>query len=92
MTNSPHIRRVFLDPHLHDAAKELSDAQGVSVSEVVREAMAGFTTGEYPQQGRVLRPVKIWIDPEEYAAFAAKARESGVTIRRALEIALENTL
>lgn len=89
---SARIRSVFLDPDMHDAVKVYADANGMSVSEVIREAMASFTTGKYPTRKRTLRRVTMWIDPGQYAAFAKKARDSDVTIRHALELALDETL
>jgi len=88
----PHIRPVYVDPHLHEEVKKYADTHGTSVSEVLRDAMAGFTAGSYPARRRIFKRVNIWVEPEEYAAFVKKAKESGVTIRHALEIAMEETL
>lgn len=86
------IRSVYLPPALHKEVEEFARANGMSVSDVLRESMAGFASGAYPPRRRVLKRVTMWIDPKEYAAFTKKARESGVTIRHALELALEKRL
>lgn len=92
VTSLDRVRSVHIDPALHDAAKQYADEHGMSVSEVIREAMDSFTTGEYPSRKRVTRRVTMWIDPKKYAAFAKRARESKITLRQALETSLEKML
>lgn len=91
-TDTDRIRHVFIPPSLHEAAKEYASRNGMSVSEVVRDAMTSFTTGVYPPDRERLKRVTIWMDPADYAAFTAKARESNITIRRALELSLGELL
>jgi hypothetical protein len=92
MAGDPRVRPVYLDPALLTLIKDFADRNGMSESEAIREAMHGFESGQYEPRERVLARKNIWIDPDEYAAFTKKAAESGVTIRHALEIALENML
>lgn len=88
------IRSVFIPPELHKRVSEFADANGMSVSEVIREAMNGFATGNYPLRRRILKRVTMWIDPDEYTAFTRKVRKSEpkITIREALEMALERMI
>lgn len=88
----PRIRSVFIDPRLHEAVAEYADKNGMSVAEVIREAMEGFSTGNYPDRRRLTKRVTMWMEPKKYAAFAKKARDSKITIRQALEMALEKML
>jgi hypothetical protein len=92
--SNDRIRSVFIDPNLHADVEAFAAANGMSVSEVLREAMNGFSTGSYPVRRRTLKRVTMWIDPNEYVAFTEKVRQSKpkITIREALALALEKML
>lgn len=90
--NTEFIRKVRVDEQLLPLVTKFADANGMTESEVIREAMAGFVAGQYAGRRRVSASKTIWIDPKDYLAFVNKAKESHVTIRYALETALENYL
>jgi hypothetical protein len=80
------IRSVWLPPSLYARVEAFAAANALSVSEALREFMRAYAKGKplaAPQ--RSTRRVTIWMDPEEYVAFAQRRKDDGVTIAAAVE-------
>lgn len=88
-----HAKHVRLTPTLRAKVTAAAARTGRSESEVVREVMAKYAAGLpiAPRQSRSSR-LSLWIEPQEYSAFAKRAQREGVTIAAALEAALEEAL
>ena len=87
------IKHLRLTPEMYARVERYAEDNGLSHSEAIREVMEKYAKG-LPVVGRRSRSrrVTLWIEPEEYHAFAKRAQGEGLTIVAALEAALEATL
>lgn len=92
MTGAPISIRLpeTLIPRLQNFA----DANNMSVSEVVSEAMDAYTEGRVPfeDKKRTTARITVWADRERYAKFRQRTREEKVQVTYAIESAIEGML
>ena len=87
------VKSISLPPSFHERVTEYARKNGISVSEVTRDLMTAFETGDtLPARERTTKRVAVWVDPEQYARFMKKVREQKTTIAAALEAAAGDDL
>jgi predicted HicB family RNase H-like nuclease len=88
-TADERIKSIYLPESVHERIKAHADANGMSVSELVREYMEAYASGTTPPaRERTTKRVTVWVNIDAYARFAKRVRTQGVTIASAIEAAM----
>lgn len=98
MTDTPPkgsaIRSVRVPDGMGERLKKFADANSMSVSEIVRDAMQAYIDDKVPFEDRMrtTERITVWVPPEMFAQFKAKVKANGLTITSALESSVEGIL
>jgi metal-responsive CopG/Arc/MetJ family transcriptional regulator len=88
-----HVKSIRLHNDILDRAQRFADANQMSRSEAVREAIDHYLKKGYSgERKREQSKVSIWIEPKDYVEFTRQVTADGVTIGAAIEAALEEIM
>ena len=84
------IKSINMKPELHDQVSRYAAENGISVSQAIVEHIESFVSGNPTiKRRRRSRKISVWIQPQLWARFRARADREKITVTELIEHALE---
>lgn len=84
------IKAIRLKPQLDDELTAYAADNGISKSDAMRDLIDAFLSGNPPvKHRRRSRRISVWMPPDLWARFSARARREKVTLTELVEHVLE---